>query len=126
MSRHTGFFMLVGLQVRASLPPGVDGWGVSLAGLMGLVVAFGLAIVTIFFLLNRKVVPQVRAQIGNKQSTKKKPKAKMSVGESFTFLASSPYIRDLAMLVSLELTSHGLLHCALCLDPSEDQDQTVL
>lgn len=30
--------------VRAHLPPGVDGWGYSLRGLMSMVVAFGLAI----------------------------------------------------------------------------------
>ena len=31
---------------------------------------------------------------------KKKQKSNMSVGESFQFLAKSPYIRDLATLVS--------------------------
>lgn len=33
------------------------------------------------------------------EKKKKKKKAKMSVGESFVFLAKSPYIRDLATLV---------------------------
>jgi AAA family ATP:ADP antiporter len=40
------------------------------------------------------VVPKVP-----KRESKKKKKAKMSVGESFAFLAGSRYIRDLAMLV---------------------------
>ncbi|KAF6255763.1 TLC ATP/ADP transporter-domain-containing protein [Scenedesmus sp. NREL 46B-D3] len=57
--------------IRAELPPDVDGWGLSLRGLMGMV----------------------------KRESKKKKKAKMSVGESFTFLAGSRYIRDLATLV---------------------------
>mmetsp|Transcript_21540 Transcript_21540/g.59696 ORF Transcript_21540/g.59696 Transcript_21540/m.59696 type:complete len:586 (-) Transcript_21540:679-2436(-) len=83
--------------VRASLPPGVDGWGVSLAGLMGMVVVGGLIILAIYWGLQRKVVPQVQNKIGDKK--KKKSKAKMSVGESFAFLAASPYIRDLALLV---------------------------
>ncbi len=86
------------LQVRASLPPGVDGWGVSLAGLMGMVVVGGLIILGIYWGLQRKVVPVVKGKIGDKQK-KKKSKAKMSVGESFAFLAASPYIRDLALLV---------------------------
>ena len=47
------------------------------------------------FLLTTPTTPQVPA-LRNK---KKKTKAKMSVGESFAFLAASPYIRDLALLV---------------------------
>ncbi|GAX83162.1 hypothetical protein CEUSTIGMA_g10588.t1 [Chlamydomonas eustigma] len=80
--------------VRAHLPPGVDGWGVSLNGMMGMVVGFGLVITAIYYGLNRVVVPKVALR-----EKKKKVKSKMSVGESFTFLAASPYIRDLATLV---------------------------
>mmetsp|Transcript_22221 Transcript_22221/g.48531 ORF Transcript_22221/g.48531 Transcript_22221/m.48531 type:complete len:578 (+) Transcript_22221:158-1891(+) len=81
-------------EVRASLPPGVDGWGVSLNGLMGMVVIGGLIITAIYWGLQRKVVPKIPLR-----AAKKKQKAKMSVGESFAFLAQSPYIRDLATLV---------------------------
>lgn len=81
-------------QIRAELPPDVDGWGLSLRGLMGMVVIGGLLITAIYYWLNRVVVPRVQ-----KRESKKKKKAKMSVGESFTFLAGSRYIRDLAMLV---------------------------
>jgi len=80
--------------VRANLPPGVDGWGVSLNGMMAMVVGFGLVISAIYYGLNRVVVPKVQLR-----EKKKKVKAKMSVGESFSFLAASPYIRDLATLV---------------------------
>jgi AAA family ATP:ADP antiporter len=66
---------------------------------MGMVVVGGLLILGIYWGLQRKVVPKVNEQIGDKKK-KKKSKAKMSVGESFAFLAASPYIRDLALLVS--------------------------
>lgn len=82
-------------QVRAGLPPGVDGWGVSLNGLMGMVVIGGVIICGIYFALQRLVVPQ----IPKLRSKKKKVKAKMGVGESFAFLAQSSYIRDMATLV---------------------------
>ncbi|KAJ9513897.1 hypothetical protein QJQ45_021138 [Haematococcus lacustris] len=81
--------------VRANLPPGVDGWAVSLNGLMGMVVIGGFLITGIYWGLQRKVVPQIKSL----REKKKKVKAKMSVGESFAFLAASPYIRDLALLV---------------------------
>jgi AAA family ATP:ADP antiporter len=61
---------------------------------MGMVVIGGLLITAIYWWLNRAVVPRVQ-----KRESKKKKKAKMSVGESFTFLAASRYIRDLATLV---------------------------
>ncbi|KAL6753427.1 ADP/ATP carrier protein [Haematococcus lacustris] len=81
--------------VRANLPPGVDGWAISLNGLMGMVVIGGALITAIYWGLQRKVVPQIKSL----REKKKKVKAKMSVGESFAFLAASPYIRDLALLV---------------------------
>lgn len=82
-------------QVRAKLPPGVDGWGYSLKGLMGMVVIGGLLITGTYFMVQRVVVPKVQAG----QPKKKKEKMTMGVGESFKFLAASPYIRDLALLV---------------------------
>ena len=45
-------------QVRSHLPPGVDGWGYSLKGLMGLVVIGGLLITLTYFILQRAVVPK--------------------------------------------------------------------
>jgi len=81
--------------LRADLPPDVDGWGMSLNGLMGMVVIGGLLITGIYWALQRFVVPKV----GQLRASKKKKKANMSVGESFAFLAASPYIRDMAMLV---------------------------
>ena len=48
-------------QVRAGLPPGVDGWGVSLNGLMGMVVVGGFLIAGIYYAMQRLVVPKVGA-----------------------------------------------------------------
>ena len=84
-------------QLRAGLPPGVDGWLISLKGLMGLTVIGGLIVVGIYWALNRTVVPSM-----NKTLTSSKPKKKktnMSIAESFKFLASQSYVRDLALLV---------------------------
>lgn len=89
-------------QVRATLPAGVDGWGVSLRGMMSLVVGFGFVITAIYYWLNRKVLPGIEAASSAgaaKKGGKNKMKENMSVGDSFKFLASSPYIRDLATLV---------------------------
>ncbi|DBB14673.1 TPA: AAA-ATPase ASD, mitochondrial [Trebouxia sp. C0006] len=82
-------------QVRSKLPAGVDGWGYSLKGMMGMVVIGGFLITLTYWALQRTVVPRVTAG----QPKKKKQKSNMSVGESFSFLAKSPYIRDLATLV---------------------------
>jgi AAA family ATP:ADP antiporter len=71
-------------QMRADLPPDVDGWGISLKGLMGMVVIGGLLIIAIYYWLQRNVVPKVPLR-----ASKKKKKMKMSVGESFAFLAGS-------------------------------------
>ncbi|KAK4395289.1 Plastidic ATP/ADP-transporter [Sesamum angolense] len=62
-------------QMRQNLGPGVDGWAISLKGMMSIVVLMGLAI---FPLL---------------------AKPKMGTMESLKFLVSSRYIRDLATLV---------------------------
>ncbi|KAK9814605.1 hypothetical protein WJX72_008514 [[Myrmecia] bisecta] len=82
-------------QVRANLPAGVDGWGYSLKGMMGMVAVGGLIITLAYWGLNRTVVPRMTAAAPKK----KKEKMHMSVGESFNFLAKSSYIRDLALLV---------------------------
>ena len=44
-------------------------------------------------------LPAGARRVTAKQPKKKKKKSNMGVGESFTFLAKSPYIRDLALLV---------------------------
>lgn len=75
-------------QVRANLPPGVDGWEVSLQGMMSMVAIGGLIITAIYYGLQRTVVKKI-AETSGLRTKKKKQKAKMSVGESFKFLAAS-------------------------------------
>lgn len=48
-------------QIRAQLPPGVDGWGYSLKGMMGMVVFGGFLVSAAYFYLNRTVVKRLTA-----------------------------------------------------------------
>mmetsp|Transcript_26599 Transcript_26599/g.57881 ORF Transcript_26599/g.57881 Transcript_26599/m.57881 type:complete len:589 (-) Transcript_26599:115-1881(-) len=90
-------------EMRATLGEGVDGWGISLKGMMAVVVGFGMCIIGVYYWLNRVVVPKIEAQkaagLMKTGGKKKKSKEKMGVAESIKYLASSPYIRDLALLV---------------------------
>ncbi|KAK4479634.1 hypothetical protein RD792_015160 [Penstemon davidsonii] len=79
-------------QMRQNLGPGVDGWAISLKGMMSIVVMMGLAICFLYWWVNHNVPLPTR-------SLKKKEKPKMGTMESLKFLVSSRYIRDLATLV---------------------------
>ena len=83
--------------LRSGLPVGTDAWGYSLKLLMGAVIGSGAMIIGIMKYIQTKVLtdPEVELPV----SKTKKSKTKMSMGESFKFLSSSPYIRDLATLV---------------------------
>mmetsp|Transcript_29460 Transcript_29460/g.62524 ORF Transcript_29460/g.62524 Transcript_29460/m.62524 type:complete len:616 (-) Transcript_29460:242-2089(-) len=85
-------------QVRANLPPGVDGWGMSLRGMMSLVLVFGLLIALNYWAVNKFLLPKANLPDSAKPKPKKK-KEKMSVPDSLKFLAGQKYIRDLATLV---------------------------
>ncbi|XP_074375721.1 plastidic ATP/ADP-transporter-like [Apium graveolens] len=78
--------------LRMNLAPGIDGWALSLKGMMSIVVVMGLAICALYWWVNTYVPLPTR-------SKKKKEKPKMGTMESLKFLVSSPYIRDLATLV---------------------------
>ncbi|XP_048439808.1 plastidic ATP/ADP-transporter-like [Pyrus x bretschneideri] len=79
-------------KLRQNLGPGVDGWAMSLRGMMSIVVLLGFAICGLYWWVNAYVPLPTR-------SKKKKEKPKMGTMESLKFLVSSPYIRDLATLV---------------------------
>lgn len=83
-------------ELRGTLPPGVDGWGLSLRGMMSLVVILGGVICGVYWWVNKSIKNDPNAP---KAPIKKKKKPKMSMGESLKFLLSSRYIRDLATLV---------------------------
>ncbi|XP_061365060.1 plastidic ATP/ADP-transporter-like [Gastrolobium bilobum] len=78
--------------LRKNLGPGVDGWAISLKGMMSIVVLMGFAICFLYWWVNNFVPLPTR-------SKKKKEKPKMGTMESLKFLVSSRYIRDLATLV---------------------------
>ncbi len=84
--------------IRKSLPAGVDPWQVSLNYLMTFVVLAGLAIIAIYWWINRKVLTDPRFY-DPADVKKKKEKPKMSLGESFAYLARSKYILCIAALV---------------------------
>ncbi|OAY82942.1 Plastidic ATP/ADP-transporter [Ananas comosus] len=82
--------------LRKNLGPGVDGWAISLKGMMSIVVLLGLVICAIYwgvnkFALNDPSLPRIER--------KKKEKPKLGMGESLKLLLSSRYMRDLATLV---------------------------
>ncbi|GAB2222345.1 hypothetical protein Drorol1_Dr00013561 [Drosera rotundifolia] len=79
-------------QLRQNLGPGVDGWAISLKGMMSIVVLMGLAICFLYWWVNTYVPLPTR-------SSRKKDKPKMGTMESLKFLVSSKYIRDLATVV---------------------------
>ncbi|XXG56002.1 hypothetical protein AAC387_Pa03g3538 [Persea americana] len=82
--------------LRKTLGPGVDGWAVSLKGMMSIVVALGFVICGIYWGVNKFVLNDPSLPRSNR---KKKEKPKLGMKESMKILLSSRYIRDLATLV---------------------------
>ena len=85
--------------MRGALAPGVDAWAVSLRYLMGAVIGSGGVLLGLYKYMQDKIIPlQPKAKEDVKDFPRKK-KVKMTMKESAKFLVSSPYIRDLALLV---------------------------
>jgi len=84
--------------MRGTLAPGVDAWAVSLKYLMGAVVASGGVLLATYAYMQEKIVSKNKDMSAMKQLPRKK-RAKMTLKESAKFLFSSPYIRDMAILV---------------------------
>ncbi|KAK4534446.1 hypothetical protein CDCA_CDCA02G0471 [Cyanidium caldarium] len=84
--------------VRANLPPGVDGWLISLRYLTGAVAVGGLVILGTFYYMQRKVMTDPTL-VDPLRQKKAKTKTKLGLVESAKFLAASSYIRNLALLV---------------------------
>jgi len=86
--------------LRANLAPGVDPWGMSIKYLMGAVAVSGTCLVSLFSYMQKNVMTDPACVDQEKQAAKKKKKKiKMGLRDSAKFLLSSPYIRDMAMLV---------------------------
>lgn len=84
--------------VRARLPPGVDGWAVSLKYLMGMVAVGGVIIVACYYYMQRNIMNDPKL-VNPKKRKASKQKTKLTLGESAKYLVQSKYIRDLATLV---------------------------
>jgi ATP:ADP antiporter, AAA family len=86
-------------QIRDHLPPGVDAWGMTLNYLMGAVVISGIAIMGIFWWINRKVLTDKKFYDPEATKAPIKNKPKMSLKESFSLLLRSKHLGYLALVV---------------------------
>lgn len=85
--------------IRRKLPEGVDAWGVSINYLMTMVVIAGLIVMGLYWWINKNVLTDPRFYDAAEVKGPKKSKPKMSLTESFMYLAKSKYIGCLAILV---------------------------
>ncbi len=85
--------------IRRHLPADVDAWQVSLNYLMAMVVVAGLAVMAIYWWINRNILTDPVFYDANEVKSPKKKKTKMSMSDSFKFLFTSKYILCLAVLV---------------------------
>lgn len=85
-------------KMRANLGDGVDPWAASLRWLMAAVMASGAVIGLAHNHVQKKVMTDPEC-VDPASLAKAKTKTSMGLVESFKYLASSPYIRFLAMLV---------------------------
>lgn len=96
----SGSLIVLGSNIAKNVEPGVDAWGYNLKIQMGMVVLAGLLVIAIYYWMNRAVLTDPRLydpeQAG---SGKKKDKPKLSLGESFKYLMSSPYLGLIAVIV---------------------------
>jgi AAA family ATP:ADP antiporter len=77
---------------------GVDPWQMSLIYLISGCLVSGLCLIAAFAYMQRCVVNDPNL-VEEKQTKKAKSKSNMSMGESLRYLANSPYILDLGVLV---------------------------
>ncbi len=85
-------------QYAKSLPANVDTFGINLKFLMGAVMVSGLLILTIYRWMNKNVLTDPALYQPGQGSGKKK-KEKLSVGQSFKYILSNPYLLLIAVLV---------------------------
>jgi len=85
--------------IRQHVPQGVDAWQVTLNSLMTMVVLAGLAVIAIYWWMNRYVLTDTKFYDPTEGGKKKKEKPKMGIFESFAYLAKSKYILSIATIV---------------------------
>lgn len=86
-------------RIRDKLPANVDAWGVSLNYLIGMVILSAFIIMGIYWWINKNVLTDARFYDTSAKHKAKKEKPKMSLTESFKYLARSKYVGLLALLV---------------------------
>lgn len=96
----SGFTVQYLSDIRQSLPPEVDAWGISLNYMMSAVVASGILIMMTYRWMNLRVLTDPRyydkaASLGNTTSVK----PKLSLSESFKYIFSSKYLGLIAILI---------------------------
>jgi ATP:ADP antiporter, AAA family len=84
---------------RENLGPGVDPWGYTLNWLMGMVVVAGIVTIFLYRWISKNILTDARFYSSAEVKKSKKEKPKMSLMESFGYLAKSKYIGCLALLV---------------------------
>lgn len=86
-------------RIKDKVAPGVDPVQVSVNYLVGLVLVAAIVVCGIYWWINKNVLTDSRFYDSSEQQKAKKEKPKMSLTESFKFLAKSKYIGLLALLV---------------------------
>jgi len=87
------------LPKKLAMLEGVDPWGITINKLMLVVVALGLVIIACYWWMNKNVLTDSRFYSFDEQKKSKKSKPKLSMKESFQFLAKSKYLGLLAIIV---------------------------
>eukprot|EP00747_Dinoflagellata_sp_TGD_P183012 gnl/TRDRNA2_/TRDRNA2_37643_c0_seq1.p1 gnl/TRDRNA2_/TRDRNA2_37643_c0~~gnl/TRDRNA2_/TRDRNA2_37643_c0_seq1.p1 ORF type:complete len:953 (-),score=252.95 gnl/TRDRNA2_/TRDRNA2_37643_c0_seq1:616-3201(-) len=106
----SGQFIRYVSAARGNLPPGVDPWGWTLNLLMTAVCAGATIVVGLKYYMDTKVVTDPECVPATMQRKGKKEKGpSMGLGESFNYLLSSSYIRNLAFLVIAYGTSINIV-----------------
>ncbi len=95
----SGFAIIMFSDIRSKIPAGIDAWGITLNWMVAMVFVSGLIIMGIYWWINRNVLTDTRFYDPSEMQRVKKEKPKMSLKESFLYLARSKYILCLAILV---------------------------
>jgi AAA family ATP:ADP antiporter len=94
----SGTAIITSAKYAKSLPTDIDSFGINLKFLMGAVFVAGLIIAYTYYWMNRNVLTDPKLYNPEQVGGKKK-KAKLSLGESFKYIVSNPYLGLILVLV---------------------------
>ncbi len=95
----SGWTVNVFSDIKKTLPAGEDPWAMTLKFLMAFIFVAGMIVIFINTWMEKNVLTDPRFYDAAEPKKKKKEKPKLSIGESFKYLLSSPYIGFIAILV---------------------------